>query len=182
MHSFPLKDQARPARVRGFSLLELMVTLFVVSILLAAAVPSLRHAMHSTSLSGTSNDLVADLKTARTEAASRGTEVAVAASSGDWNNGWNIVVPPATSTDTEVTVRVRAAPKDQIQVKLTAKSGATNRIVFKPQGSLDSPTSPCFKLERADDAHLQPLYIDIQGSGSLRQFEGKSGVAPICGG
>lgn len=56
------------ARIGGFTLVELMVTLAVASILLVIAVPSFRNIMLSSRLDTAANDFVAALNTARMEA------------------------------------------------------------------------------------------------------------------
>ena len=55
----------------GFSILELMVTITVLSVLLAIAVPSFRGVMRRNSVSSAAGDLMGDLEYARGEAATR---------------------------------------------------------------------------------------------------------------
>lgn len=54
--------------VKGFTLVELMITLAVAAILLVIAVPSFRSIMLSSRLDTAANDLIASLNTARMEA------------------------------------------------------------------------------------------------------------------
>ncbi|WP_243041624.1 GspH/FimT family pseudopilin [Dyella sedimenti] len=62
---------------RGFTLIELMVTLAVVAVLAIIAVPNFRDAIHRSAVSSASNALLADLSYARTEAVNRGQAVSV---------------------------------------------------------------------------------------------------------
>lgn len=79
---------------RGFTIIELMITLVVAAILLAIAVPSFRSMIADNRLSGTATQVVASLNLARSEAIKRGASVQVASSSGtgDWKNGWSVNV------------------------------------------------------------------------------------------
>ena len=61
-------DRSRQA---GFTLIELMVTLGVAGILIAAAIPSMRDFMRNNRLSGGVNDLLHSIQVARTEAIKR---------------------------------------------------------------------------------------------------------------
>lgn len=60
-----------PSRSGGFTILELMVTLAVMAVLLAIAVPAFRAVMRRTYINSVSNTLIGDLQYARSEAATR---------------------------------------------------------------------------------------------------------------
>jgi type IV fimbrial biogenesis protein FimT len=64
-------------RLSGFSLIELMVTIFVLAILLALAVPNFRGVMQRSKVTSANNQLVADLQYARGEAVTRHTFVSL---------------------------------------------------------------------------------------------------------
>jgi type IV fimbrial biogenesis protein FimT len=85
---------------RGFTLIELMITLFIVSILLTVGVPSLKSFMKSNRLIASSNDLVSALHVARSEAIKLNKRVTVCSSSDGkncanskkWQQGWIVFV------------------------------------------------------------------------------------------
>ncbi len=82
---------------RGFTLLELMFTLAVAAILLVVAVPSFNAFMQNSRMATQTNDFVADLNIARSEAARRALPVVVVAKAGggaanEWGPGWTIFV------------------------------------------------------------------------------------------
>jgi len=93
---------------RGFTLVELLVVLAVGSILLAIAVPGYGYLLSAGRLTTLTNDLVAALHLARSEAIKRGTRVtlcktgsAAAASPScdstpDWQQGWLVFVDGGT--------------------------------------------------------------------------------------
>ncbi len=66
---------ATAPRQRGFTLVELMITMAVVVILTAIAVPSFRHLTLSNRLTTTANDVVGALNAARMEAVKRNASV-----------------------------------------------------------------------------------------------------------
>jgi type IV fimbrial biogenesis protein FimT len=81
---------------RGFTLIELMIVLAVASELLGAAVPAMTSTIKSVQLSSASNELLAGLFLARSEAIKRNgrgvicksADGATCTASGGWEQGW----------------------------------------------------------------------------------------------
>jgi type IV fimbrial biogenesis protein FimT len=83
-------------KIAGFTLIELLVSLAVLGVMVVVAVPGLVRFVHEARMSMLSNQFLADLANARSEAIRRGTRV-VLCKSGDgqsctsarqWNQGW----------------------------------------------------------------------------------------------
>lgn len=78
----------------GFSLIELLVTIAIVAILLAVAFPSFEGSMRTNRLATTTNELLASVALARTEAIKNTRGAGICASADgldcgdDWNAGW----------------------------------------------------------------------------------------------
>ncbi len=78
----------------GFTLIELMVTIAIMAIALAIALPSFQGSLRSNRVSTTTNELLASLSLARTEAikSTMGGGVCSSANGttcgGTWNDGW----------------------------------------------------------------------------------------------
>lgn len=81
-------------KYRGFSLIELMITIAVLAILLTIGLPSFQSSLRSNRVATASNELMASLNLARTEALRNPNGAAICASadgescSNDWNAGW----------------------------------------------------------------------------------------------
>jgi len=83
-------------QARGFTLLELMITVAIMAILLAIGIPSFTGLMHSNRLTGSTNEFIAGLYTARTEAVKQSHRVTMCKSAdgaaciatGTWDQGW----------------------------------------------------------------------------------------------
>lgn len=88
-------------RQSGFTLVELMITIAVLAIVMAFAVPSFNDMTLGSKLRSQANDLVAGAALARSEAIKRNQPVSLCASSngtsctGSWSQGW-IVITGAT--------------------------------------------------------------------------------------
>jgi len=146
---------------RGFSLIELMVSISVLAILLSIAVPSFRDASLSSQLRSSSNDLVASTHFARSEALKRNTVVTLCVSSdgttcgaGGWEQGW-IVVAGATLLNYHA-----ATPSG---LKITDSGGATT-LAFQPTGIGATPASLTV-CRAAPSAGPQERVVTIDASG-----------------
>ncbi len=87
-------------RSKGFTLLELMITLFIVAILFAAAIPSFKDMSTRNRLVTYTNDFIATINLARSEAVRRGSPVSICSSAdgkacgGGWSDGWVTFADP----------------------------------------------------------------------------------------
>lgn len=83
-------------RTRGFSLIELLITLAIATIVIMVAVPSFQAAFQSNRAATQSNELLTALMLARSEAVKRGIQVSVCSSTDqatcaaatNWATGW----------------------------------------------------------------------------------------------
>jgi type IV fimbrial biogenesis protein FimT len=138
-------------RENGFTLLELLVTIVVVSILLATGVPSFMEFIKNNRLSAQANNLVISIQAARSEAVKRGSGAVICASSDqatcsgsdDWTTGW-IVFSDMNQNgsldlgggDCDIDDCI-VRTNDSID-KATLDGNGTNSIVFQPDGRINS--------------------------------------------
>lgn len=118
---------------RGFTLIELMVTVSVAAVLLAVAAPSFNSVVINNRLSGYANSWVASAQLARSEAIKRNSPVTLCrsangstcAASGTWDQGW--VVRHAT---TNTVIQVQQALPDRYDM-----TGSVYTIDFQSVGA-----------------------------------------------
>lgn len=125
----------------GFTIVELMITVAVASILLAIAVPSFNQMVVSGRLTAQSNDMIAAVSLARSEAIKRNasitlcrvnleTDTTCAGSAGVWRN-WIVRTGNATTAGTVL----RLGNVNNFGGTLVMRSTLTNDlVVFGPDG------------------------------------------------
>ncbi len=77
----PLNKFPKNSSGRGFSMIELVITIAIAAILLTLAIPSFTSFLNSNRVSGQANELLATFQAARLESIRRGREVVVCGSS-----------------------------------------------------------------------------------------------------
>jgi type IV fimbrial biogenesis protein FimT len=112
---------------RGFTLLELMVTVAVLAILVTVGVPSFQDLIQNNRVTTQTNELVTALNFARTEAVKRGRNVEVVVT--QVTPGWRARVAVDATDET-----LRVVDRQGSQVVVDSDS----RIVFGPTGVPDA--------------------------------------------
>jgi type IV fimbrial biogenesis protein FimT len=85
----------QPKHPKGFTLMELMVTIAITGILIGIAIPSFTSIITSNRLTTSANELITALNFARSEAIKRGVIVYVhqkSATAHYWEGGWDVLV------------------------------------------------------------------------------------------
>lgn len=155
-----------PRAMRGFTLVELMITIFIAAILLVLAVPSFRGVISRTNLASVNDGLTSALHYARTEAVTRGVHVAVSASSGSngWADGWSVVALAPDPANNE-TLREQEALKPRYKIDATP-----TEVKFGPQGTAD--TDACFTVKDEEaGSESKPKYLRVLRSGSIHSTD-----------
>jgi type IV fimbrial biogenesis protein FimT len=91
----PAGGAAMPNRIRlrGVTLIELIVALSIAAVLLASAVPGFQDALVRQRVTASTNELVLAVHLARAEATARHARVAIAPdAANDWSSGWRVFI------------------------------------------------------------------------------------------
>ncbi|MDB6050983.1 MAG: hypothetical protein JWR17_3729 [Pseudomonas sp.] len=156
-------------RNNGFTIIELMVTIAIVGIFAAIAVPSFSSLIHKSSVTSVANEFYDLLQYSRAEAVTRGATVIVSAP-GAVNTAWN---GDATVTVATTILRRIGTGGFQPNVVITSASGI---VTFSPTGTATLPS--CFSFSYAADNKIVTQFVGISGTGRITP---PSSVAPATG-
>ena len=117
---------------RGVTIVELMISLMILSILAVIAVPSMRDTRTNGQVRSVTSDMVAAINTARSQAVNLRVNVRIEPIGGDWRLGWNMVYvyPPAVP---RVEEDVSFPQSGDVGV---SKNGGAMDMTFQPNGLL----------------------------------------------
>lgn len=160
-------------QVAGFTLLELMVTISIMAILLAVAVPSFQGSLRSNRVATTSNELLASLSLARSEGikSTRGGGVCASANGTscgtDWNQGWMVWTEKDGDGvyDTDETVVRYSQGKPRLQI-----TGSAGTIAFDGRGRIESgAVARIGVVPEGVTTPVRCVEINITGQARVRQ-------------
>jgi type IV fimbrial biogenesis protein FimT len=125
------------ARSRGFTLIELMVTLTILAIMMGIAVPSFRTFVDNQKVKTASFELMTSVMMARSEAIKRNATVTLTPGE-SWASGWSVVLGATTlhSQSMMDAVTITQMDADKAEIAPTAISfGPSGRPTGLPGGS-----------------------------------------------
>lgn len=171
MYRLPCLASSRGGCQRGFTLVELMITIALVAILAAIAVPAFNELTLGSKLRSQANELAAGALLARSEAIKRNQTATLCASSngtsctGSWADGWIVI-----SSGTVITKHASASTGFHIN------SGVTS-IIFQPTGV--GSTSTTLTICRATPSvGVQERKVTISASGRAKVSREDAGLCP----
>lgn len=151
-----------PERTRGFTLLEVMVTLAVLGILVSIAIPSFSYLAANTKMKGAATDLHLALLKARSEAVKRSTSVTLTpTNSTNWAQGWSMTVDG-----------VAVGEQSALQGVVITTATPLPTLVFQSSGRLQGGLSPRFNLtplvrNTAEKVNVELVRcVSVQANGS----------------
>ncbi|MEO7241277.1 MAG: GspH/FimT family pseudopilin [Variovorax sp.] len=188
------------SHVRGMTLVELMVTVSVMAIVVAIAVPSFATSINSTRLSSSATELSAALQLARAEAIKRNRDVVLCrsndlvscATGGQWN-GWLIFVDAngnGTLDASEEIVKAGAIDSPLVLRASVAISSQADQVRFPPSGMargasgaalLNAALAFCAPSAPAASNNVRDVHINFGGRTSVRSRDtaGDCSAAPV---
>jgi len=167
----------RIRRPRGFTLIELMVTIALVAIVLALGLPNFQQAIRSNRVATSANEMLGALSLARSEAmrSPLGGHVCASANGtscgGSWDDGWIVWTDRNNnkSPQSDEVLRYVSSP-NQIDVSATNAMGNANEFAFDLRGRIQDGGLRRFTLQPSECSHgaTQVRVINLAATGQTR--------------
>jgi type IV fimbrial biogenesis protein FimT len=177
----------------GFTIIELMITIAVAALLLTLGVPALQDMVRNNRLVSQTNNLVADVQLARSEAIKRNTQVALCRSNDldatptcggsteDWSTGW-LVFADANGNGTYESASdtlLRIGYPSGTDATIFSNDTADANVTFAPDGTLNMGAVARFAVcDGRNNAEAFGRQIDIGLMGRPTLIKGSSS-APL---
>jgi len=188
------RSRTRRSRIAGFSMVELAVSMTVLMILTAIAIPSLMHSFRTYQLNDAAARLSDILKFTRFEAVRRNTKIncQIKQFGNDWIV-WTDSIKNGAVDPTEkqilisgfVTLLPSGAPPSSSTITstlgaittLTTLSGANNTVTFDSRGAVSSLTANVFYLGSSANPEFGYRAVVLLPSGAVQTWTAPAGGA-----
>jgi type IV fimbrial biogenesis protein FimT len=159
-------------RPRGFTLIEMMVVIALMTVLLGMALPSFIGLIEKYRVEGMASALMASVSHARSEAARRGKTVTIQQRAGcsgsDWSCGWDTVVGSGSAIET----LKRQDPDTRVAVQ---KKGTPGSISFDAMGYSTGGAGFSFHPAGSDGSSSNAVAVCMALGGRVRLAKGDRG-------
>jgi type IV fimbrial biogenesis protein FimT len=173
----------------GFNIIELMVTMAIITIMATVAIPSFMAMSQDNRLAVRYNDFLGTLNLARNEALSRGTRVTICkwgvgddCNGQEWEDGWIVYVDKNRNKMVDNNERpvIRVYPplsknEGRNQITLRGTHTAANQIIFNAQGMLSASGSLTF-CDKRGSSHARGLILSRSGQARVAKDSDDNGI------
>lgn len=161
--------------LKGFTLIEALITVTISGILISVALPSFAQLWRSQQLDSSTQTMLLSLALARQEAIKRGRALTIANKEGDWSNGWFLFLDDNNNGRHDPSESLlRSFPALPAGTSLTGNTHVRTYVRYTPSGSatLLNGGYQIGTLNVCHEDHVRGNAIVISHGGRARQSHG----------
>lgn len=163
----PRRTRADVGGQKGFTLIELMMSVALLAILVTVAVPAFQGLVESRRITTKTNLLLSSVNTTRSEAIKRGEVVTLKAVDGDFAKGWCVYAGESGGDcGSETPIRTYEGSD-----ALNIDADGDTQIEFSPKGSLHDPANAVSLKVSPPEGQTQANYLCISLSGRASIYD-----------
>ena len=168
-----MRNMRFKGEIKGFTLIELIVTVSIAAILAAIAAPSFTKCMDESRGRAVVQQLVRSLMAARSEAVVRGTTVTVSAINGNWANGWRSWVDADSSGSYDDGEAIQTNTSGSGGAVITGDRGGTaiTNVAFTRDGFLNDTAAIAISYRTSPEYCSRDRNITIGLTGQVSLSE-----------
>lgn len=142
---------------RGFTIIELMISIGILVILVSVAAPSMSSLVRDQRVKTATFDVYSSLAYARSEAIKRNANVTITQTlpGSEWGGGWQIDIVPPSATSL----------KTQDAFSKVSISGPAVAVIYQRDGRISGPAAPMFVVKSAEDNTVTARCVRVDLSG-----------------
>lgn len=165
----------------GFTLPELTASLVIAGVLTALAIPSFTGMIRATRLTSTTNDVIASLHYARSEAVKRNTAIIVKPITGNqWETGWTVAISDCT---VNCVLRSYSALPAPLTLRGSLDNAPLVALTYSNQGAIEKTGYLILCDTRLgnvpQDGYVKAIRINYIGLTNLAKDTNANGVPEI---
>ncbi len=169
------------SRTGGFSLIELIISLVILSLVLAFALPSFGRVIASNRASSGANEILRGLSLARQNALQTGAKVIFQPDTGGWAAGWQVARLDANPSDGQLEETLLAQSQfvpDTIEITACDSTTQSDGVTFSALGRPEGPiVERKLVIQPRPHANDVALMVSIAPSGAARVVSGADCMA-----
>jgi prepilin-type N-terminal cleavage/methylation domain-containing protein len=152
-----------PVKPAGFTLVELMVVIAIVSIMFATIVPSVGVMISNGRAETLALELESDIMFARNQARSHAEEIRVLPMNGSWSTGWTVSSIDGDGNQTDYRVKGSIAEPIAEPGEVTSSYSSASPLVIDARGRLSDTGDFTIEVNGCQGEHVRTIELNFIG-------------------
>jgi len=190
-----IENVGKNSKMRGVTLLELLIALVIASVMVTIGIPSFSAVMDNQRLTAATNEVIMTMNLAKSEAIKRVAYVTVCKSTngvsctngGSWNDGWIVFANTGVASLNKIDAGdevIRSYPKLRASIDVIPSGNIGNWMSFRPSGTIgttaQNTTGTLVVCDERGAAFARGVLVEASGRWRVSKDVMHDGTALVC--